>query len=76
MSERERQRRAQQRHGSFTIREWCEHRRISEAMFYKLDQQGLAPRTYYVGKKRCVSDEADAAWVRAREAEAENTAAA
>jgi hypothetical protein len=60
--------------GSFTIREWCDHRRLSMAMFYKLDQQGLAPTTYYVGKKRCVSGEADAAWVRDREAK-HNTAA-
>ena len=44
---------------------------------YILDAQGKAPRTYYVGAKRCVSDEADLAWVREREAEAEhsNTAA-
>lgn len=62
--------------GSFTIREWCDHRRLSMAMFYKLDQQGLAPRTHYAGAKRLISDEADIDWVRAREAEAENTAAA
>jgi hypothetical protein len=40
-------------------------------MFYKLDAQGLAPNTYYVGTKRCVSDEADADWLRKREAEAD-----
>jgi hypothetical protein len=56
-----------ERRGSFTIREWCEHRRISQAMFYKLDQQGLAPHSHYVGAKRLISDQADAAWLAARE---------
>ena len=76
MSERERQRRAEQsrRDGaSFTIDEWCEHRRISRAMFYLLDAEDLTPKTHNVGVKRLISAEADAAWVRAREAE--NTAA-
>jgi hypothetical protein len=72
MSDRERQRRAEQRRRSFTISEWCDSRRISRAMFYKLDQQGRAPATYYVGAKRLIADEADAAWMRAREAEAEH----
>jgi hypothetical protein len=38
-------------------------------MFYKLDRQGLAPSTYYVGGKRCVSSEADEAWLAERQAE-------
>ena len=74
MSDHERKRRERQRQGSFTIDEWCEYRRISSAMFYKLDQQKLAPQTYYVGAKRLISGEADEAWVRAREA-ANDTAA-
>jgi hypothetical protein len=82
MSEREKQRRAEQsRHdkeqrGSFTVREWCEHRRISPAMFYKLDQQGLAPHSHYVGAKRLISAQADADWIAAREAESESQTAA
>jgi hypothetical protein len=74
MSERERQRRALQSRrdrGSFTIGEWCDYRRISRAMFYELDKQGLAPKTHNVGVKRLISGEADIAWVRAREAECE-----
>jgi hypothetical protein len=55
---------------SFTIQEWCQHRRISPAMFYKLDGQGLAPRTHFAGKRRLISGDADLEWVRAREAEA------
>ena len=81
MSDRESRRRAEQSRrdrepGSFTIGEWCDHRRLSRAMFYKLDEQGLAPRTHYVGVKRLISDEADIAWVHAREAEGEPNAAA
>lgn len=81
MSDRERQRRAEQsrrdrERGSFTVGEWCEYRRISKAMFYKLAQQGLAPATYRVGAKRLISDEADAAWMREREAEADQPTAA
>jgi Zn-dependent peptidase ImmA (M78 family) len=76
MSDRERQRRERQRRDSYSIAEWCRHRRISRAVFYLLDQQRLAPRTYYVGARRFISDEADSAWLAAREAEAENTAAA
>jgi Zn-dependent peptidase ImmA (M78 family) len=76
MSDRERRRREQQRRDSFSINEWCKHRRISRAMFYLLDQQGLAPKTYYVGARRFISDEADVAWLTAREAETENNAAA
>ena len=38
--------------------------------FYKLDEQGLAPKTHNVGVKRLISPEADAEWLRAREAEA------
>ena len=77
MSERERQRRAeQQRRRSFTLQEWCDSRRISRAMFYVLDAQGKAPRTHYAGAKRLISDQADADWVRAREAEAEQETAA
>jgi hypothetical protein len=75
MSDRENERRDRQRKASFTVREWCEFRRISPAMFYKIDQQGLAPQSHYVGTRRLISAEADAAWLAAREAENENTAA-
>ena len=56
---------------SLTILEWCARRKISRAMFYKLDDQGRAPRSHYVGAKRLISPNADADWVREREAEAE-----
>jgi len=55
---------------SSTIPEWCTRRGVSRSTFYKLDAQGKAPRTYFAGAKRMISDEADADWVREREAEA------
>jgi predicted DNA-binding transcriptional regulator AlpA len=61
--------------GSYGLDEWCVRRRISRAMFYKLAAQGLAPKTHKVGARRLISAEADLAWVRAREAENQNTAA-
>jgi hypothetical protein len=82
MTEHERRRRARQSadsrraeqdrrdNGSFSIEDWCKHRGLSRAMFYELDQLGKAPRTYYVGTRRFISFESDAAWLRDREAEA------
>jgi hypothetical protein len=60
---------------SFTVDEFCERHRISRAMFYKMDAEGFAPATYNIGTRRLISAEADAAWLRAREAENQNTAA-
>lgn len=54
---------------SFTIPGWCEHRKVSRSMFYKLAEQGVAPATYNVGTRRLISAEADATWLREREAE-------
>ena len=74
MTDREQARRDEQsrrdraQRASFTVKEWCEYRRISAAMFFKLDQQGLAPRTHYAGRRRLISGEADEDWVHAREA--------
>jgi hypothetical protein len=47
---------------SYTINEWCESERISRSMFYKLEQQGQAPRTFNVGKSRRISPEARREW--------------
>jgi predicted DNA-binding transcriptional regulator AlpA len=61
---------------SFTVVEWCQARKDSRSMFYKLVAQGKAPRTHSVGSKRLISPEADTEWLRAREAEADQKAAA
>jgi hypothetical protein len=82
ISDRERERRAQQRaaslaqNQSYTIKEWCAKRRISKAMFYKLDGKGKGPRTHYAGTKRLISPQADADWIAEREAEAAEATAA
>ena len=44
-------------------------------MFYKLDAEGLAPRTHNVGVKRLISPQADAEWLQQREAAAKIQAA-
>jgi len=56
--------------GSFTISEWCKHRRISVSMFYKLKAQGKAPSTLPIGRHQTITAEADVAWARERQAEA------
>jgi hypothetical protein len=79
MSDREKERRAEQSRrdrGSFTVTEWCEYRRISRAMFYKLAEQGRAPLTHNAGAKVLISGEADAQWLAEREAESRATEAA
>lgn len=60
---------------SRTIAEWCAHRRVSRSMFYKLDDQGLAPKTHRVDVKRLISPQADAEWLQQREAAAMTEAA-
>ena len=54
---------------SFTIADWCAHRKLCRAMFYKLEAQGKAPKTHNVGRKRLISPAADAAWLAEREGE-------
>jgi len=58
---------------SFTIGEWCAKRKVSRAKFYQLDKQNKAPRTHNAGVKRLISPQADADWIREREAEAAAT---
>ena len=60
---------------SYSVEDWCKHRGVSRSMFYKLAEQGKAPKTYHVGVRRFVTDEADAEWLAAREAESDNAAA-
>ena len=55
---------------SFTIDEWCAHRKVSRPMFYKLDAQGKAPKTHNAGRKRLISPTADADWLAETESEA------
>jgi hypothetical protein len=52
---------------AYSIDEFCKAHRISRAMYYKLDQQGLAPRVMRVGTRALISKEAAADWRRERE---------
>ena len=56
-------------HGSFSVEEWCRHRKLSRATFYELLQEGKAPRSYRVRNRRYISAEADDAWRQEREAD-------
>jgi hypothetical protein len=55
---------------AFTINEWCASHGLSRATWYNLKRAGKAPRTYLAGTRERISHEADAEWVKAREAEA------
>ena len=52
------------------IRSFCERERLSRSQFYRLKQQGKAPRLYYIGTRPHISPEARREWRQALEAEA------
>jgi hypothetical protein len=49
---------------SYSLGEWCQRRRISRGMYYKMKAGGRGPKIYYVGTHVRISDEADAEWLR------------
>lgn len=53
---------------SFTIPEWCARRRVGRTRAFEEIASGRL-RTYKVGRRRYVSEEADLQWARDREAE-------
>jgi predicted DNA-binding transcriptional regulator AlpA len=53
---------------SFTIDEFCANEKISRSFFYKLEEQGEAPKTYPLGRTRRIGPAAYKAWRTAREA--------
>jgi hypothetical protein len=57
---------------SKTIDEWCKSHGFSRGFYYILKKQKKAPRTMEIGAARRISEEADAEWTRAREAESES----
>ena len=59
----------------YSVREFCTAHRISDHMFFKLQRQGIAPRTMRVGGRTLISVEAAAEWRCQCEA-AENPASA
>jgi hypothetical protein len=59
---------------AYSIQQFCEAHGISLDFYFKLQRQGLGPRTMKVGARTLISIEATAAWRRDRErAHAETT---
>lgn len=52
---------------AFTIKEFCQAHRLSEAMYFKLRAAGLGPREMRAMRKVTISIEAAEQWRRARE---------
>ena len=55
---------------AFTIREFCQAHKISEAFFYVMRNEGWGPAEMHAGQRVLISHEAAADWRRAREAAA------
>jgi hypothetical protein len=53
---------------AFTVPEFCDAHRISEAHYYELKKLGLGPVEMEVGRRRIISFESAAEWRRQREA--------
>ena len=47
---------------SYSVTEFCHAHGLCRATFYNLRRQGLAPRSFTVGKRRLISQEASAEW--------------
>jgi hypothetical protein len=62
---------------AFTVQEFCEAHRISQAKYYEMKKEGWGPVEMEVGRRRLISYEAASVWRREREVEtaASSTAA-
>lgn len=61
---------------TYTIAEWCEMRKVSRSAFYQFRARGEAPQTVKIGLRAVrITEEADAAWLAAREAASGEVAA-
>jgi len=52
---------------AFTVPEFCEAHRISQAKYYEMKKEGWGPVEMEVGRRRLISYEAASVWRRARE---------
>ena len=59
---------------AFTVPEFCEAHRISQAKYYEMKKEGWGPVEMEVGRRRLISCEAAAEWRREREARGSDTA--
>ena len=53
--------------GARSVSQFCEDHNISRAHFYNLFREGQAPKTFKVGRRRLISDEAAAEWRKQQE---------
>jgi hypothetical protein len=60
---------------AFTVREFCEAHRISQAKYYQMKKEGWGPVEMEVGRRRLISYEAASVWRRERETTASSTTA-
>ena len=66
--------RGQPPRAAFTVPEFCEAHRISQATYYEMKKEKWGPVEMEVGRRRLVSFEAAAEWRRKREANKDITA--
>jgi len=48
---------------TFSINSFCEAYGISRALFYKLQNEGRAPKTFNLGRRVMISKDAARAWL-------------
>lgn len=46
----------------YSIMEFCEAHGISRELFYKLARENLAPKSFHIGQRRLISEEAASEW--------------
>ena len=61
---------------AFTVPEFCEAHRISQAKYYEMKKEGWGPVEMEVGRRRLISYEAASVWRRQREQAAATETAA
>jgi predicted DNA-binding transcriptional regulator AlpA len=54
---------------TYPLDQWLQLRDFSRPFWYVLKKRGEAPRHFNVGRRVFVTEEADAEWLKAREAE-------
>ena len=53
---------------TYTVKEFCQHSRISHAQFYELQKSGEGPKLTRIRSRTYVSQETAREWIRQREA--------
>jgi len=48
--------------GAFGISTFCKRNDISRALYYKLEKQGKAPRSFKAGRRKLITPEAEREW--------------